>query len=178
MWTTWLLAIGSLVIGFGPLVFRRPTPVPRPRVACWRRFFWVSGQGLGGIFTGSGTDPNTGPLIVLLALAMVPAALPDAGDVAVPVLDTRSFGYPVFVLGGLVALVVGPVPQRRLPGAGPGVDRHGDGRHDRHVRGDVGFGRGDCDHGHLYTREQRRAEDRAGHPTTHRTWSWPGRAPA
>ena len=26
VWTTWLLAIGSLVIGFGPLVFRRPTP--------------------------------------------------------------------------------------------------------------------------------------------------------
>ena len=39
--------------------------------------FWVSGQGLGGIFTGSGTDPNTGPLIILLAFAMVPTVVPD-----------------------------------------------------------------------------------------------------
>lgn len=31
--------------------------------------YFVVGQGLGGIFTGSGTDPGTGPLLVLLALA-------------------------------------------------------------------------------------------------------------
>ena len=31
-------------------------------------------QGLGGILTGSGTDPDTGPLLVLLALAFWPAA--------------------------------------------------------------------------------------------------------
>ena len=28
--------------------------------------FWVA-EGFGGIFTGQGTDPNTGPLLVLLA---------------------------------------------------------------------------------------------------------------
>jgi hypothetical protein len=32
--------------------------------------YWVIGQGLGGILTGSGTDPNAGPLFVLLALGM------------------------------------------------------------------------------------------------------------
>jgi hypothetical protein len=32
--------------------------------------YFVVGQGLGGIFTGSGTDPGTGPLFVLLALAL------------------------------------------------------------------------------------------------------------
>jgi hypothetical protein len=32
--------------------------------------YWVFGQGLGGIFTGSGTDPNSGPLFVLLACVM------------------------------------------------------------------------------------------------------------
>lgn len=32
--------------------------------------YWVVGQGLGGILTGSGTDPNTGPLFVLLACGM------------------------------------------------------------------------------------------------------------
>jgi len=56
--TTWLLAIGSLVVGFGPLVFRRPTPFLAAG-GLLATFFWISGQGLGGIFTGSGTDPNS-----------------------------------------------------------------------------------------------------------------------
>jgi hypothetical protein len=32
--------------------------------------FWVVGQGLGGIFAGGATDPNAGPLFVLLACAL------------------------------------------------------------------------------------------------------------
>jgi hypothetical protein len=32
--------------------------------------YWVVGQGFGGILTGSGTDPNAGPLFILLAFAM------------------------------------------------------------------------------------------------------------
>ncbi len=34
-------------------------------------------QGLGGIFTGSATDPNSGPLLALLALAFWPARTPE-----------------------------------------------------------------------------------------------------
>jgi hypothetical protein len=34
---------------------------------------WLA-EGLGGIFTGTGTDPNSGPLLALLALAFWPAA--------------------------------------------------------------------------------------------------------
>ena len=37
---------------------------------------WVAGQALGGILTGSGTDPGTGPLLILLALAFWPARAP------------------------------------------------------------------------------------------------------
>lgn len=33
--------------------------------------FWIA-QGLGGIFTGQGTDPNTGPLLILLAACYLP----------------------------------------------------------------------------------------------------------
>ncbi len=33
---------------------------------------WVAGEDFGGIFSGSGTDPNTGPVLVLLALAFWP----------------------------------------------------------------------------------------------------------
>lgn len=32
--------------------------------------YWVLGEGLGGIFQGNATDPNTGPLLVLLAYAL------------------------------------------------------------------------------------------------------------
>ncbi len=105
VWTTWLLAIGSVIIGFGPLVFRRPT-LFLATGGLLATFFWISGQGLGGIFTGSGTDPNAGPLVVLLALAMVPAALPDPATWRSP-FSTALFRYPVLVLGSLVALVAG-----------------------------------------------------------------------
>jgi hypothetical protein len=37
--------------------------------------FWVA-EGLGGIFTGEGTDPNSGPLLVLLAACYWPVARP------------------------------------------------------------------------------------------------------
>jgi hypothetical protein len=35
---------------------------------------WVVGENFGGIFTGQGTDPDTGPLLVLLAAAFWPLA--------------------------------------------------------------------------------------------------------
>lgn len=34
--------------------------------------YWMIGQGFGGMFTGTGTDPNAGLLFVLLAVAMYP----------------------------------------------------------------------------------------------------------
>jgi hypothetical protein len=34
--------------------------------------YWVLGPGLGGMFTGQATDPNAGPLIVLLAATLYP----------------------------------------------------------------------------------------------------------
>ncbi len=63
------LAIASLTVGIG--VF-----VPRARKAALvlgaalSLGYWVVGQAFGGILTGTGTDPNAGPLFVLLALAL------------------------------------------------------------------------------------------------------------
>ncbi|MBV8999617.1 MAG: hypothetical protein JO304_11180 [Solirubrobacterales bacterium] len=34
--------------------------------------YWVIGQGFGGILTETATDPNTAPLVVLLAIALFP----------------------------------------------------------------------------------------------------------
>ncbi len=43
--------------------------------------FWVVGQGLGDVLTGQGTDPNLGPPMVLLAVALWPRAARH-GDLA------------------------------------------------------------------------------------------------
>jgi hypothetical protein len=41
---------------------------------------WVIGQAFGAIFTGGGTDPNSGPLLALLALAYWPASATGPGE--------------------------------------------------------------------------------------------------
>jgi hypothetical protein len=50
--------------------------------------YWVIGQNFGGILTGTATDPNLGPVMVLLALALWPRSTPSGGteaEVATPV---------------------------------------------------------------------------------------------
>jgi hypothetical protein len=70
--TAWVLAILSLIIGIGPLLARRSGVFLAAGIVL-TAILWITGQGfLGGTLSGSGTDPNTGPLIVLLALAMMP----------------------------------------------------------------------------------------------------------
>jgi hypothetical protein len=65
----------SFVIGLGPLVSRHTT-VFLVAGAALALDYWVFGEAFGGVFTGLGTDPNTGPLLVLLALAVYPNRAP------------------------------------------------------------------------------------------------------
>jgi hypothetical protein len=70
--TAWILALVSVVVGLGPLVARRAEWF-LVAGALFSLLLWISGQGLlGDVFSGSDTDPNTGPLVILLALAMMP----------------------------------------------------------------------------------------------------------
>ena len=57
----------SLVIGLGPSSAGTPPSSwwPAPALAL---DYWVFGEAFGQLFTGVATDPNTGPLLVLLAL--------------------------------------------------------------------------------------------------------------
>jgi hypothetical protein len=68
---------------------------------------WVAGQAFGGILTGSGTDPNCSPLIIVLALAMTPAcvAAPFVGSTP---LEQAWRDHRVLASGGigLVALAI------------------------------------------------------------------------
>ena len=68
-WLDTLLAVMMLAIGLG-VAFRW---FPRVLLALsigLAAAIWVFGEGFGGVLTGQGTDPNSGPLWVLLALCM------------------------------------------------------------------------------------------------------------
>ena len=60
-----LIAIGT----FLPVLTARLTLVLAVALSL---IIWVVGQGFGDVFSGSGTDPNTGPLLILLAAAFWP----------------------------------------------------------------------------------------------------------
>ncbi|MBV9206746.1 MAG: hypothetical protein JO037_15460 [Actinobacteria bacterium] len=63
--------LAAVAVGvFLPAPARRPVLVLAVAVAA---AVWLA-EGMGGILTGSGTDPNSGPLLALLALSFWPAA--------------------------------------------------------------------------------------------------------
>jgi hypothetical protein len=78
--TAWILAAVSVTIGLGPLVARRPGWFLAAG-ALLSFLMWIAGQGLAGnVFSGTGTDPNTGLLVILLAAAMVPTVIASKED--------------------------------------------------------------------------------------------------
>jgi hypothetical protein len=52
--------------------------------------YWVFGQGFGGIFEGGATDPNAGPLFVLLACALYPLVSSRRGSQGEPDLSATT----------------------------------------------------------------------------------------
>jgi hypothetical protein len=77
-----MFAIVSATIGVAVARNWRPRPFLALAVAI-NLGFWVLGQGFGGIFAGGATDPNSGPLFVLLAYAMYSlVGLPSAAAVS------------------------------------------------------------------------------------------------
>jgi hypothetical protein len=102
--TAWVLAIASLIIGLGPLVVRRPGLLLF--IGGLLSFvLWITGQGfLGGVLSGSGTDPNTSPLIILLALALVPVVVPMASEWQSPLAGLLTW-RPMLTVGTGVALI-------------------------------------------------------------------------
>jgi hypothetical protein len=76
---TILLAIIFAVIAAGILVPVAIRPVLALGVLT-ALAIWVVGEDFGGIFTGAGTDPNTGPLLILLAAAYWPRTQTRPGN--------------------------------------------------------------------------------------------------
>jgi hypothetical protein len=70
-----VLAVALAAVAAGPYL---STPLARAAIVlavALAAVIWLA-QGLGGLFTGGGTDPNSAPLLALLAVAFWPAA-PD-----------------------------------------------------------------------------------------------------
>ena len=84
-------AVASFVIGLGPLLGRHTT-VFLVAGAALALDYWVFGEAFGQPFSGIATDPNSGPLLVLLALALYPnRAVADPVDGPT---TTRAHGEP------------------------------------------------------------------------------------
>ena len=102
------LALVSAVIGLGPVVSRRASAYLAAG-ALVSLAFWVVGQDLGGILTapgGTATDPNAGPLFVLMAVALAPRRGAGAPSPSAPA------SAPVAAVGR---------PRRATPRPGPGI---------------------------------------------------------
>jgi hypothetical protein len=78
-----VLAIALVVVAVG--VFLPPSAARATLVLALvlAAAIWLA-EGLGGILTGSGTDPNSGPLLALLAIAYWPVATAVSGPAATP----------------------------------------------------------------------------------------------
>jgi hypothetical protein len=77
-----ILAGTSAAIGVAIVINWHPRAV-LALAAILNLVYWVLAQGLGGILTGSGTDPNAGPLFILFAFGMyslLPARKPETGS--------------------------------------------------------------------------------------------------
>jgi hypothetical protein len=71
-----LLAAGFAIVAVGVFLPRRLARAVLVLALVLAVMLWLA-QGLGGIFTGAGTDPNSAPLLALLALAFWPLAAPS-----------------------------------------------------------------------------------------------------
>jgi hypothetical protein len=65
-----LLVAGEALIGVGALVRRTRVPAVTLGLALTLAF-WLLGQDLGALYTGQATDPNSGPLLAVMAIALL-----------------------------------------------------------------------------------------------------------
>jgi hypothetical protein len=78
-----VLAIALVVVAVGVYL---PPPAVRATLVlalALAAAIWLA-EGLGGMLTGSGTDPNSGPLLALLAIAYWPVTKAVSGQSSTP----------------------------------------------------------------------------------------------
>jgi hypothetical protein len=103
---SWELALASLVIGLGPLFSRRAAPFLVVGLVL-ELAYWCTGMALGAIMTGRGTDPNAGPLIALLAVALIPAVATMPAHAPIRrILDLHPVGVGAVAAGSFAVLLL------------------------------------------------------------------------
>lgn len=99
----WLLLVALLAIGLCGLAGPRLRSFAGWAGAIVATVFWLVGQGFGDLFSGQATDPNSGPLLIFLSLALL-------GTIPVPVTDSLDLPVePVWrrpALTGVAALAI------------------------------------------------------------------------
>lgn len=116
-----ILAAASLAIGIGPLVSRRASTFIGVGIGL-ALLYWVTGEAVGELMTGMGTDPSNGPLVLLLGLAVLPKA-PNPVDAPVPLSNLFSL-RPIWATAGtavltVVALAVAVIPSTAAVASSP-----------------------------------------------------------
>ena len=116
-----LLAAIFLTVGLGPFVSRRGDYFVAAGMAVGVGF-WLTGQAMGGMLTGMGTDPNAGPLLVLLGAAFLPTVLDPLGaPTPLATLFARHQGWATV---GVVALAIVPAAVALVPEASASAADH------------------------------------------------------
>jgi hypothetical protein len=111
-WLVVLLAVGSMVIGLGPLVSKRPQVFIGLGIVL-ALAYWVTGQGVGELLTFGGTDPSNGPLIALIGLSILPL-IPTRSSEPTPAARLVSV-HPVGAVLSAMALALVPVAVAVVP---------------------------------------------------------------
>jgi uncharacterized protein involved in high-affinity Fe2+ transport len=101
-WLGLTLAVVSIVIGVGVAASWRVRELLIVSAGL-NLAFWVLGQGLGGIFQGGATDPNAGPLWVVLAYATAGVAVSRPVRVRHGVLQTAAAAAAALLVAGCAA---------------------------------------------------------------------------
>lgn len=112
VWVAVILAAASVFIALGPLVSNRPQVYVGLGIGL-ALVYWVTGEALGGLLTGSATDPNNGPIVALIGLSVLPLvpARAEAPTPAARLLAARPMAGVLTVIAlVLVPLVAAVVP--------------------------------------------------------------------
>ena len=105
IWMAAILATVSVVIGLGPLFSKRAGIYIGLGIAL-ALLYWITGEGLGGLLTFGGTDPNNGPIVALIGLSVLPL-VPAVADEPTPASRLLA-ANPLAALGTVLAVILIP----------------------------------------------------------------------
>jgi hypothetical protein len=114
VWVSVILATASIVIALGPLVSRQPQIFIMLGIGL-ALAYWVTGEGLGELLTFGGTDPNNGPIVALIGLAVLPMVpAPESEPTPASRLVTT---HPLGAVFSVIAIVLVPLAVAVVPTA-------------------------------------------------------------